>query len=298
MMRPLCLLSLVLHFKIACNALLSCRPALTAHPHLRAPVITSHSNIGSAIRAAVPAMAIAKVTVRSARLSSLSPVNVASDKLMVAKKKSARSSSHQCKDPECTGTYASFGYTADRKRCEFPSCSDEAIFGRANTNEVQYCDLHKQDEMTCNAARRCQQSNCTKHANFGLEADKASMEMWLSEEVSSAAAMRLVAFQPALDIAASALYTHKLCQHKGGRDVRPSYGFKKDGIAPQTPERCPQHKLPGMVDVKGNWCRKCKRRIIRGYKLIGDRRVSWCEKCKPDNAVPGRPKRNTTANAA
>jgi EsV-1-7 cysteine-rich motif len=79
-------------------------------------------------------------------------VNVASDKLMVAKKKSARSSSKQCKDPECTGTYASFGYTADRKRvrcgkhrlpgmvdlrmkqCEFPSCNDEAIFGRAYTN--------------------------------------------------------------------------------------------------------------------------------------------------------------------
>jgi hypothetical protein len=24
---------------------------------------------------------------------------------------------------------------------------------------------------------------------------------------------------------------HKLCQHKGGCDVRPSYGFKKDGVS-------------------------------------------------------------------
>ena len=55
--------------------------------------------------------------------------------------------------------------------------------------------------------------------------------------------------------------------------------------------RCSAHKFADMINVNHKFCEECGKRMMRGYKLISDKRIRWCEKCKPDNAVSGRPDR-------
>jgi hypothetical protein len=71
-----------------------------------------------------------------------------------------------------------------------------------------------------------------------------------------------------------------------------------------TPQRatfCYAHRLKDMINVKRPICEDCGQRIYGGgFKMKGDQRVRWCVQCKVKHAgaVPGRPIRNNTNQAA